>query len=96
MSATKLCPICNQQMPYSERYPNSICGTHYNECTDGSGNHVTFENQDEFGGFVSYHTVENTIVRRNDGTCFVRGIKCSAGEARMGGIVIQVMPFVTR
>lgn len=96
MSATKLCPICNQQMPYSERYPNSICGTHYNECTDGSGNHVTFENEDEFGGFVSYHTVENTIVRRNDGTCFVRGFTCSAGEARMGGIVIQVMPFVTR
>ena len=79
MSATKLCPICSQQMPYSERYPNSICGTHY-----------------EFGGFVSYHTVENTIVRRNDGTCFVQGIKCSAGEARMGGIVIQIVPFVTR
>jgi hypothetical protein len=83
-------------MHYSERYPNSICGAHYEECVDSHGNRVTFENEDEIGGFASYHTVENKIVKRNDGTCFVRGITCYAGEARMGGIVIQVVPFVTR
>jgi hypothetical protein len=96
MSDIKLCPICSQQMPYSERYPNSICGAHYNECIDSNGNHVTYENADEFGGLVSYHTIDNTIVRRIDDTCFVRGIKCFVEEARMGGIVIQVVPFVTR
>ena len=92
----KQCPICKISMPLSERYPNSICGEHYDECIDSRGNRVTFENEDEFGGFASYHTVENKIVKRNDGTCFVRGITCYAEEARMGGIVIQVVPFITR
>ena len=96
MSTIKFCPICQIEMNYFERYPNSICGAHYNECVDSNGNHVTYENVDEFGGLVSCHTIENKIVRRNDNTCFVRGIKCSVEEARIGGIVIQVIPFETR
>ena len=96
MSGTKLCPLCTQQMDYSERYPNAICHAHYEECIDSDGNHVTYQNEDENGGLVSYHTIDNRIVRRIDDTCFVRGIKCSVEEARMGGIVIQVIPFVTR
>ena len=96
MSATKLCPLCSVETPYSERYPNRICNAHYEECYDAQGNAVRYENEDEFGGFVSFHTLENKIVKRNDGICFIRGIKCSAGEARMGGIVIQILPFDTR
>lgn len=89
--AQKLCPICMKSMPVSERYPNSICNAHYAECRDSEGNAVTYENEDFSGGFVSYHYSNNTIVRRNDGTCFIRGQRCFAGEARMGGIVIQLI-----
>jgi len=92
----KQCPICNQQMPFSERYPNSICNAHYGECQDLQGNPVTYENEDFSGGFVSYHIIEGNIVRRNDGSCMVRGQRCYAGEARMGGVVIQVVIPCTR
>jgi hypothetical protein len=78
-------------MMVSERYPNSICNTHYGECMDRTGNKVTYENEDFSGGFISYHHVKGSIVKRNDGSCFVRGTPCFAGEARMGGIVIQVV-----
>jgi hypothetical protein len=87
---TKSCPICNELMPHSERYPKAICKAHYGECIDTTGNKVTYGNTDVAGGFESYHTIGNTIVKRNDGTCFVRNKKCSAGEARFGGIVIQL------
>jgi hypothetical protein len=93
----KECPICKTPMPLSERYPLTICNAHYGECHDIQGNVVTYENEDLEGGFVSYHTIGEKIIKRNDGTCFVRGIKCVAGEARMGGIVIQVaQPIMSR
>ena len=95
-SPQKPCPICNQPMPFSERYPLAICKAHYGECRDLQGNAVTYENEDFSGGFVSYHTIEGTIVRQNDGSCMVQGHRCIAGEARMGGVVIQVIPPSTR
>lgn len=59
-------------MPKSERYPNALCNKHYGECFDKDGNKVTHGNIDFAGGFVSYHTIDNTIVKRDDGICYVR------------------------
>jgi len=85
------CPLCGQLMPKSERYPKALCNKHYGECFDKDGNKVTHGNIDYAGGFVSYHTIGDTIVKRDDGICYVRDKKCSVGEARMGGIVIQLL-----
>jgi len=93
---TKPCPICKASMPLSERYPLAICNAHYGECRDMQENMVTYQNEDEFGGFVSYHTIGEKIIKRNDGACFVQGITCIAEEARMGGIVIQLMRPLTK
>lgn len=88
---SKLCPICNELMAISDRYPNSICKKHYGECLDKNGNTVTYENTCIGGGFASYHTIGHTIVKGDDGICFVRDRKCTAGEAHLGGIVIQLL-----
>ena len=88
---TVKCSLCGELMPQSERYPNALCNNHYSECFDNDGNKVTHGNIDFAGGFASYHTVGNTIVKREDGICYVHNRKCRVGEARMGGIVIQIV-----
>ena len=86
------CSICSKKMYKLERYPLSIC----NRCSskdnviDANGYHVDFNNTDAGGGFVSLHTINDTIVQKEEHICFVNGIKCYADEARFGGIVIQV------
>jgi hypothetical protein len=88
---SKSCPICSELMLLSEQYPNSVCKTHYGECLDKDGNKVTYENTSIGGGFASFHTIDNTIIKKDDGICFIRGRKCTVGEARLGGIVIQLV-----
>ena len=90
-TTTKQCPICNETMIATERYPLAVCARHYSECLDGDGNRVEFVNEGMWGGLVSHHHVGGEVVMRSDPNCFVRGVKCCAGEARYGGIVIQVV-----
>ena len=86
------CPICTTKMDRMVRYPRSICG---DCCTkenvkDASGNPVWFANSHPFGmGFVSLHTIDGTVVQKEEHVCYVKGVKCYAEEARFGGIVIQ-------
>ena len=84
-----VCVICESSMTKWQRYPNAICMNHTNETVDRDGNPVQYENKDIDGGFISLHTIHNTVVTRRDPVCYVRGRKCIAGEARFGGIVIQ-------
>jgi hypothetical protein len=88
---TTYCPICNNVMLKSDRYPNALCKKHYGECLDKDGNVVTYGNTSLGGGFASYHTVNNTIIKKDDGICFIRGHKCTVGEAHLGEIVIQLL-----
>lgn len=83
------CCICGNTITKSARYPNLICMNHINETIDQDGNPVQYENEDMYGGLVSIHTVGNTIIKKKDYICYVRGRKCIVGEARFGGIVIQ-------
>lgn len=87
---SKHCPICNNIMLLVEGYPNVICDKHYGECYDKDGNSVLYETGIG-GGFASYHIIGNTIEKRDDGICFVRNHKCTAGEGHYGKIVIQLM-----
>ena len=86
------CPICNTNMRRLIRYPLSICDTCCSKenMKDISGNLVDFANTSIGGGFVSLHTIDGTIIQKEDHICFVKGVKCYAEEARFGGIVIQM------
>jgi hypothetical protein len=90
------CPICLDIMDYfTPRYPNMICGKCANDnngkILDSFGNEVSFGNLDIYGGFASYHKINNEIVKKEDHLCWINTIKCYANEARFGGIVIQTM-----
>jgi hypothetical protein len=93
------CPICLDIMDYfTPRYSKMICGkcangNNDNNCKilDSFGNEVSFGNLDIYGGFASYHKINNEIVKKEDHLCFINNIKCYANEARFGGIVIQTM-----
>ena len=90
------CPICLDSMTFTERYPKAICSECSNsELKDSDDNIVTFCNSDLFGGFMSLHTINNTLVEKQEHLCWIKygdnNIKCYADEARFGGIVIQVL-----
>ena len=93
MAEQQLCPLCKTEVPYSGRYPNYIC---YMCCSKGNvkdseGNLVEFYNSTPIGtGFLSLHTIDGKVVKKEEHTCFVKGVKCYAEEARFGGIVIQL------
>jgi hypothetical protein len=87
------CPICKNVLNfYMERYPRKICG----DCeklniTDLDGNHVYYENEDLYGGFISIHIINGKKYVRKDNYCVINNIMCFADEARFGGIVIQAL-----
>jgi hypothetical protein len=93
------CPICLDIMDYyTDRYPKMICGKCANgengKILDSFGNEVSFSNIDIYGGFTSYHKINNNnneIVQKQEHICWINTNKCYANEARFGGIVIQTM-----
>tara|TARA_B000000437_G_C11402934_1_gene206656 strand:- start:78 stop:500 length:423 start_codon:yes stop_codon:yes gene_type:complete len=85
---TTPCPICSQLRETMERYPNSVCN---NCCNTGifadpsQTTPITFGNIGFDGGFMS--VVNGVEGKQNE--CYIKGHKCSANEARFGGIVIS-------
>ena len=78
----KSCPICNDKMNYSERYPNMVC----HKTLTGKDEKIEFYNIDHTGGF--YSLVNDEIGDIHE--CYIEGHKCHADEARFGGIVVQL------
>ena len=77
---------------FFDRYPKMICQSCCSNTLDSDGNKVTFSNVSISGGFISIHELPNsTIVTKEDHNCYVNNILCWAGEARFGGIVIQIV-----
>jgi hypothetical protein len=83
------CPICKDVLEYyTHRYPNAICNkcsnTENDEIIDSFGNPVSFANVDCTGGFISFHKINNTIVKKEEHICWIK-------EMLFGGIVIQTI-----
>ena len=81
------CPICCNVVDANPRYPNYVCWncqTNYPPVT-ANGDRIEFGNIDASGGFKS---IVNGVTG-SESECYINGVKCSAGEARFGGIVIQ-------
>lgn len=88
-NSTHFCPICQQQMIFTPRYPNAVCSRCKSKTTDKSGRNVSFRNIDLSGGCEGYYI--ETLELYDSHECYVGGTQCRADEARFGGIVIEVV-----
>ena len=87
--SSQLCPICgNAQRPFP-RYPRYLCQACAAEAVDEAGRRLEFCNESIGGGFQAMIAATGEI--RDSHVCFIRGVRCWADEARLGGIVIQPM-----
>ena len=91
---TQKCGICDRQVWANPRYPWSVCYPcqFQSSPVDENGNPMDFFNIDHTGGFFSMTMVNGKQVRGENHTCFIKGNKCWADEARFGGIVISACP----
>lgn len=84
------CPTCNTYVKYNERYPNYVCNKCISLATDKSSNQIAFYNITNSGhGCQGQYLADGKLYRGI--ICYIKGIKCFAEEAYMGGIVIR--PF---
>lgn len=83
------CPICSVTVEPSTRYPTYVCSTCASDAVDVSGRKLEFFNESFSGGYVARYA--DTLEPYDSHECFVRGVRCHADEAHMGGIVIRAV-----
>lgn len=85
------CPFCGGEAPRSPRYPNALCFGCAGRATDLKGRPVKMYNVSFSGGFEARHRDDDSICDQvtGDGRVLVDGRPARAGEAHMGGIVVQ-------
>ena len=88
MDQTCHCPICGKEQMLYERYPRYVCPGCASRTTDASGRPVQFRNLSFEGGCGGFYP-DNEEVYPSE-VCFIDGRECFAGEARFGGIVVQL------
>ncbi|MEQ1764881.1 MAG: hypothetical protein ABL984_17260 [Pyrinomonadaceae bacterium] len=79
------CPICAASVAPSLRYPKQICSECWSGAVDEEGRKVTFGYLSDAGYCVFY---EDSNEPRPTGICFIRGVRCWAGEDYWGGSVV--------
>jgi hypothetical protein len=82
------CPVCNTYVKYSSRYPNYVCAKCTVLATDKDGKKVQFYNVTISGNGVQGKYVDEEKLYRSP-FCFIKGIKCKAEEAYLGGVVLR-------
>lgn len=88
-----ICPICNNPLLFSERYPRALCNDCIGQAIDSKGNKVIYRNGMNGFGFESHHfSIRTNKVKyiKQDPVCFIGGKECIAEESRFGGIVVQL------
>lgn len=89
---TGVCPHCGGPAEYQNpRYPRALCHACDTRATDLRGRAVTMFNVAMSGGFAASHRDDGTPCSQvtADGRVLVDGVEFRAGEAHMGGIVVQ-------
>ena len=81
------CPICGAGVAENPRYPRAVCDACATRAAAEDGRPLAFANLDMGGGFAA--TNADTGERNDGDLCYIDGIRCRAGEARFGGIVIE-------
>ncbi|CAG1772988.1 hypothetical protein BAC2_03363 [uncultured bacterium] len=83
----QFCPICGSAVPPSARYPRYVCARCAAKACSVDGRPLRFFNLSFSGGLGAKYA--DTDEPYDNSICYIDGIQCLAGEAHMGGIVIQ-------
>jgi hypothetical protein len=89
---TDICPHCGGPSEYQNaRYPRALCHACAMRATDLTGRPVSLGNESMSGGFVAFHRDDESRCEQvtRDGRALVDGVEYRAGEAHMGGCVVQ-------
>lgn len=89
---TNICPHCGGPSEYQNvRYPRALCHACDLRATDLAGRAVALGNESFSGGFVATHRDDGSPCAQvtSDGRVRIDGTEYRAGEAHMGGCVIQ-------
>jgi len=85
----QLCPVCGQKIAFQARYPRCVCQDCAKLAADITGRRFLFYNADASGGFRAFYADNNEFYDSHQ--CFINGLECRADEAKLGGIVIQLI-----
>ena len=90
MGKAQKCPVCGGAVPPVPRYPRYVCRDCVPKARGRDGRSVAFGNDHPLGyGCVGFYTDTNQPYPSSE--CWIDGVRCIAGEARFGGIVIEAM-----
>lgn len=91
LEPTGVCPHCGGRSTQSPRYPRALCGPCGARITDLAGRPVQAYNESHTGGFIVFHSDDGSRCESvtASGQVLIDGRPYLAGEARMGGIVVQ-------
>lgn len=81
------CPICRTKVSPSSRHPRYVCPACVALAQSHDGRRVEFSNATIFGGLAGRYLDNGERYARAQ--CFIEGVRCEAGEARFGGVVIE-------
>ena len=85
MPETQACPVCSADVRYYPRYPRYVCGRCADQAVSDDGRPLQFFDSPAFTG-----RYEDTGAVYPLDVCLVRGVRCRARPAHLGGIVIEV------
>jgi hypothetical protein len=80
------CPICATPVPTDARYPTAVCPACTERAVDEHDRPLRFYNRSMSGGFQAVYA--DTGEERAGHECWIDGVRCWAGEAHLGGIVV--------
>lgn len=89
---TGICPHCSRPSEYQNvRYPHALCHACDMRATDLTGRPVGLTNESMSGGFIAFHRDDDSRCEQvtGDGRVLIDGVEYRAGEAHMGGCVVQ-------
>jgi hypothetical protein len=92
---TGICPHCGKPSEYQNvRYPRALCHACDLRATDLRARPVDLANESTSGGFVAIHRDDESRCEQvtSDGRVLIDGVEYLAGEAHMGGCVVQPVP----
>jgi ADP-ribosyl-[dinitrogen reductase] hydrolase len=83
------CPLCGKAVRHSPRYPDYVCRECTTVVTTLDGVPVSMSNQSLSGGFSMRDAETREQLATGSAIVLVRGVRCYASEAHMGGIVVR-------
>lgn len=86
---THPCPVCSVDVVHWERYPDQVCDGCILRASDAYGRRLIFTNVGISGGFAAFYRESGEPY--DSAVCWIDGIKCSAGEHRFGGIIVEAV-----